>query len=94
MDYYGDVFNTFLGLDTVIYSHKPPGFHPKYLKLCSEDEQSFYGFGTTRASNLIHVMCVLRGIFAFLFLCDLNGKCSFLSFESLIKSCQIIFLNG
>ncbi len=25
----------------------PPGFHPKYLKLCSEDEQSFYGFGTT-----------------------------------------------
>ncbi len=28
-------------------SHKPPSFHPKYLKLCSEDEQSFYGFGTT-----------------------------------------------
>ncbi len=28
-------------------SHKPPGFHPKYLKLCSKDEQSFYGFGTT-----------------------------------------------
>ncbi len=28
-------------------SHKPPGFHSKYLKLCSEDEQSFYGFGTT-----------------------------------------------
>ncbi len=28
-------------------SHKPPGFHPKYFKLCSEDEQSFYGFGTT-----------------------------------------------
>ncbi len=28
-------------------SHKPPGFHPKYLKLCSEDEQSFYRFGTT-----------------------------------------------
>ncbi len=25
--------------------HKPPGFHPKYLQLCSEDEQSFYGFG-------------------------------------------------
>uniref|UniRef100_A0A8C2IG93 Diacylglycerol kinase n=1 Tax=Cyprinus carpio TaxID=7962 RepID=A0A8C2IG93_CYPCA len=23
-------------------SHKPPGFHPKYLKLCSEDERSFY----------------------------------------------------
>uniref|UniRef100_A0A9J8AXT1 Tripartite motif containing 35-12 n=1 Tax=Cyprinus carpio carpio TaxID=630221 RepID=A0A9J8AXT1_CYPCA len=28
-------------------SLKPPGFHPKYLKLCSEDQQSFYGFGTT-----------------------------------------------
>ncbi len=28
-------------------SHKPPGFHPKYLKLCSEDERNFYGFGTT-----------------------------------------------
>ncbi len=27
--------------------HKPPGFHPKYLKLCSEDERSFYGYGTT-----------------------------------------------
>ncbi len=26
---------------------EPPGSHPKYLKLCSEDEQSFYGFGTT-----------------------------------------------
>ncbi len=28
-------------------SKKPPGFYPKYLKLCSEDERSFYGFGTT-----------------------------------------------
>ncbi len=28
------------------HSHKPPGFHPKYLKLCSEEEQSFYRFGT------------------------------------------------
>ncbi len=28
-------------------SHKLPGFHPKYLKLCSEDELSFYGFGMT-----------------------------------------------
>ncbi len=27
-------------------SHKPPGSHPKYLELCSEDEQSIYGFGT------------------------------------------------
>ncbi len=54
MDYFDDVFNTFLGLDSAIYyavnewdSHKPPGFHPKYLKLGSEDEQCFYGFGTT-----------------------------------------------
>uniref|UniRef100_A0A8C2B728 Diacylglycerol kinase n=1 Tax=Cyprinus carpio TaxID=7962 RepID=A0A8C2B728_CYPCA len=28
-------------------SHKPPGFHPKYLKLCSKVERSFYRFGTT-----------------------------------------------
>ncbi len=28
-------------------SHKPPGFHLKFLKLCSEDQLSFYGFGTT-----------------------------------------------
>ncbi len=55
MDYFDNVFHTFLGLDSVIYlvvngtvtTHKPPGFHPKYLKLCSEDEQSFYWFGTT-----------------------------------------------
>uniref|UniRef100_A0A8C1N6U5 Cysteine and histidine-rich domain-containing protein 1 n=1 Tax=Cyprinus carpio TaxID=7962 RepID=A0A8C1N6U5_CYPCA len=25
--------------------HKPPGFHPKYLKLCSEDERRCNGFG-------------------------------------------------
>ncbi len=25
--------------------------------------------------NLILVMCVLRGVFNFLFLCDLDGKC-------------------
>ncbi len=24
-------------------SHKPPGFHTKYIKLCSEDEQTFTG---------------------------------------------------
>ncbi len=24
--------------------HKPPGFHPKYLKLCSEDERTFLCF--------------------------------------------------
>ncbi len=28
-------------------SKKPPVFYLKYLKLCSEDEQSFYGVGTT-----------------------------------------------
>ncbi len=28
-------------------SYKPPGSHPKYLKLCSEDEQCFYRFGMT-----------------------------------------------
>ncbi len=50
MEYPGDAF---LDLDSVIYlsvngtATKPPGSHPKYLKLCSEDKQSFYGFGTT-----------------------------------------------
>ncbi len=29
-------------------------FHPKYLKLCSEDEQSFYGFGMTRYPIVIN----------------------------------------
>ncbi len=44
MDYSDDVFHTFLGLDSGSQwdSPKPPGFHPKYLKLCSEDE-SFTG---------------------------------------------------
>ncbi len=40
MDYSDDAF---LGLDSVIYlavngSHKPPDFHPKYLKMCTNDE--------------------------------------------------------
>ncbi len=53
MDYPDDAFHSFLNLDSVIYlavdgdSHKPPGFYQKYLKLCSEDEQSFYGVGMT-----------------------------------------------
>ncbi len=44
MDYFAYVFHTFLGLDSVIYlavnrdSHQPPGFHPKYLKLCSRSQ--------------------------------------------------------
>ncbi len=55
MDYFDDVFHTFLDFDSVNClivgsqwdSHKPPGSHPKYLKLCSEDKQGFYRFGTT-----------------------------------------------
>ncbi len=54
MDYPGDAFHSFLNLDSGIYllgsqwdSHKPPGFYLKYFKLCSKDEQSFYGVGTT-----------------------------------------------
>ncbi len=55
MDYFDDVFHTFLDFDSVNClivgsqwdSHKPPGSHPKYLKLCSEDKQSFHRFGTT-----------------------------------------------
>ncbi len=49
MDYSDDAFYTFLGVDSVIYltvngPSQTSRFHPKYLKLCSEDEQSFYGF--------------------------------------------------
>ncbi len=59
MDYFDDVFHTFLCLDSGIYlavnvtwqsmgqSQTSPGFHQKYLKLCSEHKQSFYGFETT-----------------------------------------------
>ncbi len=36
-------------------SHKPPGFHPKYLELHSEDKQSFYGFGMTLELELLIV---------------------------------------
>ncbi len=51
-EYPGDAFHTFLDLDCYLLdtqcdSHKPPGFHPKYLKLCSEEKQSFYGSGMT-----------------------------------------------
>ncbi len=46
MEYSGDVFHTFLDLDSVIYS-AVNGTVTKYFNLCSEDEQSFYGFGTT-----------------------------------------------
>ncbi len=52
MDYPDDVFHTFLGLDSVnclavngAVTSLPVFI--KYLKLCSEDEQSFYGFGKT-----------------------------------------------
>ncbi len=62
MDYFDDVFHSFLDLDSVIYlavdgdSHKPPGSHPKYLKLCSEDEQSFYGFGVKVINYYIFIL--------------------------------------
>ncbi len=47
------VFHTFLGQDSANCLAvngtvtSLPGCHPKYLKFCSEDEQIFYGFGTT-----------------------------------------------
>ncbi len=50
MDYFDNVFDTFLGLDNVnclAVNGAVIGSHPKFLKLCSEDEQSFYMFGTT-----------------------------------------------
>ncbi len=62
MDYFDDVFHSFLDLDSVIYlavngdSHKPPGSHLKYLKLCSEDKQSFYGFGVKVINYYIFIL--------------------------------------
>ncbi len=53
MDYSDDAFHTFLDLDSVIYYAvngtvtSLPVFIQNILKLCSEDEQSFYEFGTT-----------------------------------------------
>ncbi len=52
MDYFGDIFLTFLDLDSVIYyavngTDTSLSFHLKYIKLYSEDEQSFYGSGKT-----------------------------------------------
>ncbi len=51
MDYFDDVFYTYFVpwqcnlLGSQWDSYKLPGFHPKYLELCSEDEQRFYWFG-------------------------------------------------
>ncbi len=52
MDYYNDVLIPFwaLNVSVVLLSmqgQKALGFHQKYLILCSEDERSSYGFGTT-----------------------------------------------
>ncbi len=43
-------FWTLVGLITVMSmeGQRALGIHQKYLDLCSEDEQSSYGFGTTR----------------------------------------------
>ncbi len=53
MDFPSDDFDYFLDLNIAIYLAVKgtvtslPGFYLNYLKLCSEDEQSFYGVGTT-----------------------------------------------
>ncbi len=44
MEYFGNAFHTFLDLDS---ENDLAVNGTKYLKLCSEDEPSFYGFGTT-----------------------------------------------
>ncbi len=57
MDYFDDAFHTFLGLDSVIYLAvngtvtNLPVFIQNIYKLCSEDKQSFYGFGMIWGSN-------------------------------------------
>ncbi len=53
MDYFNDVFTTFLGLEPVsciaVYGGSESSrISSKYLNLCSVDELRSYGFGTTR----------------------------------------------
>ncbi len=44
---------------TLLLTYKPAGFYLKYLKLCSEDEQSFFGvettFGQVNNDKMFHV---------------------------------------
>ncbi len=52
MDYFTDLFATFLDVDCVnhiaVYGRvRELSECNKYLSSCSEDEQSFYGYGTT-----------------------------------------------
>ncbi len=49
MDYFTDLLATFLDDDRVNYIavYERVREQQKYLKLCSEDELSFYGFGKT-----------------------------------------------
>jgi hypothetical protein len=52
MDYFNDVFTTFLGLESgnniaVTGGQKGLRFHKKYLHLCSKNERRSYWFGTT-----------------------------------------------
>ncbi len=53
MDYSDDAFHPFMDLDSAIYYAvngtvtSLPDFIQNIFKLRSEDEQSFYGFGTT-----------------------------------------------
>ncbi len=53
MDYFTDLLATFLDVDRVNYIavygrvRELSECIKKYLNLCSEDERSFYGFGTT-----------------------------------------------
>ncbi len=50
-------------------SHKPPGFHPKYLKLCSKDELSFYVIGLERyVPNMYCTLCTVFEKHFFFFL--------------------------
>ncbi len=46
LSYFSGPWQCYL-IDSQWDSYKPLSFHPNYLNLCSEDEQSFYGFGMT-----------------------------------------------
>ncbi len=42
--------------------HKPPGFHPKYLQLCSEDERTFCVSTTCGLSDIMLKFLFLGGV--------------------------------
>ncbi len=64
MDYFSNVFTTFLGLEQVrciaVYAGSESSWIlSEYLNLCSEDERSSYEFGTTKGLVINDIISVV-----------------------------------